>query len=109
MQQYAAALGVAEEAIAKSDAFMRAFDQSREIGEDKFASIDFDDTELRMQCRKRVVGDLRFGRTDRSEKRRFPGIRQADETGIGDQLEAQSDGVLFARLYGIGVAWRPVG
>src|SRR5208282_3864319 len=43
------------------------------------------------------------------EERRFPGIRQADDAGIGDQLQPQPDRVLFAGLARIGAARRAVG
>src|SRR5262245_48341158 len=108
MQQYAAALGVAEEAIAKPGAPMRTLDQAGQIGEDEFTSIHFDDAELRMQCRERVVGNLWFGRTDRSQECRFTGIGQAYESGVGNQLEAQPDSLFFSRLPGVGMAWCPV-
>ena len=40
MQQHAAALDMAEEAVAEADALMRAFDQARNVGEDEFAAVD---------------------------------------------------------------------
>ncbi len=40
MQQNTAALDVAEEAVAEPDAFVRAFDQSRNIREHELARID---------------------------------------------------------------------
>ena len=62
-----------------------------------------------MQRGEGIVGDLRLGRADGGEKRRLAGIGQADEAGVGDQLEPQADGALFAGLAGIGVARRAVG
>ena len=109
MQQHAAALGVAEEAVAEADAFMRAFDQAGQVGQHEFALVDAHDAELRMQRGERIVGDLRLGRGDRREERGFAGIGQADQAGIGDQLQPQADGALFAGLAGIGVARRLVG
>ena len=109
MQQHAAALGVAEEAVAEADAFMRALDQAGQVGEHEFALIDAHHAELRMQRGERVVGDLRLGRADRGEERGLAGIGQADQAGIGDQLQAQADGALLAGLAGIGAARRLVG
>ena len=88
---------------------MRALDQAGNVGEHEFAAVDVDHAELRMQRGERIVGDLRLGRADRREEGRFAGVRQPDDAGIGDQLEAQPDGALLARLAGIGVARRPVG
>ena len=62
-----------------------------------------------MQRRERIVGDLRLRGADLGEERRLAGIGQSDETGIGDQLQAQPDPALFAGLTGIGVARRAVG
>ena len=62
-----------------------------------------------MQRGERIVRDLRPRRAHRREERRLAGIRQADDAGIGDQLQAQPDGALLARLAGIGVARRAVG
>ncbi len=109
MQQHAAAFGVAEELVAKTDAFMRAFDQPGQIGEHEFALVDAHDAELRMQRGERIVGDLRLGGADRGEKSGLAGIGQADDAGIGDQFQPQPDGALLAGLAGIGLARRLIG
>ena len=41
MQQHAAALDMAEEAVAEAGAFMRAFDQAGNVGEHEFAAVAF--------------------------------------------------------------------
>ena len=109
MQQHTAALDMAEEAVAEPDAFMRVLDQPGQIGEHELALVDAHDAELRMQRGERIVGDLRLGGADRREEGRLAGIRQSDDAGIGDQLQAQPDGALFAGQSGIGVARRLVG
>ncbi len=109
MQQHAAALGVAEEAVAQSDAFMRALDQAGQIGEHELALVDTHHAELRMQRGEGIVGDLRLGRADRGEEGGLAGVGQADQPGVGDQLQAQADGALLAGLAGIGLARRLVG
>ena len=110
MQQHAAALDMAEEAVAEAGAFMRALDQARECRRARTrAPSTADHAELRVQRREGVVGDLRPGGAHRREKGRLPGVGQPDDAGIGDQLEAQPDGALLARLAGIGVARRAVG
>ena len=109
MQQNAATLDMAEETVAKADALVRALDQAGNIGEHEFAPVDLDDAELRLQRGERIVGDFRLGRADGGKECRLPGIRQADDAGIGDQLEPQPDGVLLAGLAGIGAARRAIG
>ena len=47
MQQHAGALDMAEEAVAEADAFMGAFDQARNVGQDEFAAVDGRDAEIR--------------------------------------------------------------
>ena len=109
MQHHPAALDMAEEAVAQSDALMRAFDQAGQIGHHEFAAIDREHAELRMQRGEGIIRDLRLGRADGGEEGRLAGIRQADEAGIGDQLQPQPDRHFDRGLTGIGVAWRAVG
>ena len=109
MQQHAAALDMAEEAVAEAGAFMRALDQAGNIRQHEFAAVGIHDAELRMQRGEGIVGDLRLGRADHGEEGRLAGIGQADEAGIRDQLQPQPDPALLARLAGIGVARRAVG
>ena len=103
MEEHAAALDMAEEAVAEPMALMRALDQAGNVGEDEFAPVGPHDAEARMQRREGIVGDLRLGRGDGGEEGRLAGIGQADEAGIGDQLEPQPDRLLLARQ---GRDWR---
>ena len=107
--QRAAALDMAEEAVADTGAFMRAFDQARDVGEHEFAALVADDAEIGMQRREGIVGDLRLGGRDAREESRFAGIRQADDADIGDQLQPQPDPFLLALEARIGAARRLVG
>ena len=109
MQQHARALDMAEEAVADADAFMRAFDQAGNVGDDEFARVDAGDAEAGMQRGEGIVGDLRLGRGDRRQEGRLAGIGQADQAGIGDQLQPQPDRQLLAGQAGIGAARRLVG
>ena len=109
MQQHAAALHMAEKAVAEAGALMRAFDQARNIRQHEFAAVDVDHAELRMQRGEGIVGDLRLGGADHREEGRLAGIGQADQAGVGDQFEPQPDPALLADLAGIGVARRAVG
>ena len=109
MKDHCAALDMAEKAGADPDPLARALDQSGEVGQDELLVMQPHDAELRLQGRERVVGDLRPGMRDRGEKGRLAGVGQADETGIGDQLQAQPDPGLAARPAGIGAARRAIG
>ena len=109
MQQHAAALDMAEEAVAEAGALMRALDQAGNIGQHEFAAVGIHDAELRMQRGEGIVGDLRPRRADLGEEGRLAGIGQADEAGIRDQFQPQPDPALLAGLAGIGVARRAVG
>ena len=62
-----------------------------------------------MQRGEGIVGDLGLGRADGCQERGLAGVRQADDAGIGDQLEPQPDGQLLAGLARVGVARRLVG
>ena len=109
MQQHAAALDVAEEAVAEARAFVRAFDQAGNVGQHELAAVALDHAELRVERGEGIVGDLRLGRAHRGEERRLAGVRQPDQAGVGDQLQPQPDPALLAVLAGIGVARRAVG
>src|ERR1700730_17206074 len=70
MQQYAAALDMAEEAVAEAYALMGTFYQARNVGEHEFSAANIDHAELRMQRGERVIGNLRLGGADGGEERR---------------------------------------
>ena len=88
---------------------MRAFDQAGQVGQHELTFVDAHDAELRMQRGEGIVGDLRLGRADAGEEGGLAGVGQADETGIGDQLQPQADGEFLGGLAGVGVARRLVG
>src|SRR6185437_6703887 len=91
-----AALDMTEKASADPDALAGALDEAGQIGEDELLVAEIHDAELRLQRREGVVRDLRPRPRGRGEKRRLAGVGQADETGVGDQLEAQPDPALLA-------------
>src|ERR1700728_1414341 len=109
MQEHPAALDMTEEAVAETHAFVRSLDQTRYVGQDELTAVDFDDAELRLEGGEGVIGDLRLRRAYRGEKSRFAGIGQADDARVGDELEPQADGELFAGLSWIGAARRAIG
>src|SRR5262249_27988406 len=109
VQDYSTALDMAEKAGADARTFARSRDQPGEIGQHKLLLMPAHDAELRLQCRKRVVGDLGPGMRDRSEKGRFAGVGQPHETNVGNQFKAQPYPGLMTRPAGIGAPRRAIG
>ena len=109
MQQHAAALDVAEEAVAEAGAFVRPLDETRNVGQHELATVRVDDAELWRERGEGIVRDLRLGRADAGEERRLAGVRQTDESRVRDQLQPQPDPALLSRQAGVGVARRAVG
>jgi hypothetical protein len=109
VDEHGAALDMAEEAVAEPLALMSAFDQAGNIGQHEVALADGDDAEIGVERGEGVVGDLRLGGGDGGEEGRLAGIGQADEAGIGDQLQPQPDPLLGAEQAGIGATRRLVG
>ena len=109
MQQHAAALDMAKKTVAKAMAFMRALDQAGNVGQHEFLFVDVHDAEARMQRGEGIIGDFRTRGGDRGEEGRFARVRQADEAGVGDQLQPKNDIALLAILAGIGAARRAIG
>jgi hypothetical protein len=102
MQQHRAAFDMAEELIAQAAPFGGAFDQAGNVGDDEFMPVDADHAQVGMQRGERVIGDLRPRVRDGGEEGRFPGIRQAQQPRIGDQLQPQPERALDPRQPGIG-------
>ncbi len=109
MDERAAALDMAEEAVAEAVAFMRALDEAGNVGEDEIAPVDADDAKAGMEGGEGVVGDFRLGGRDGGEKGRLSRVGQADEARVRDQFEAQDQRPLDSGLSGIGAARGAVG
>ena len=54
-------MGMAEEAITQTMAFMRAFDETGNISHHKFTRINAHNTQIGMQGRERIISDLWLG------------------------------------------------
>ena len=59
VEEDAAALDMAEEAVANAGALGRALDQPGNVGEDELAAAARDDAELRPQRRERIISNFR--------------------------------------------------
>ena len=89
------------------DALARALDQARDVGDDELASVRrLDGAEHRRERRERILRDLRPRVRDPREQRRLARVRQADERGVGEQLEAELDDALVTRHAHFGIARR---
>src|SRR5436190_36843 len=81
----------------ETGARVRPLDQARNIGDyECLVILDLHDPEIRLQRCKRVVGDLRLRRRNARDQRRLAGVRKADETDVGKQLQLQAQPALFA-------------
>jgi len=69
MEDYRAALDMAEEARAEPGAVAGAFDETRQIGQDKFLVVEPYHAKLGAQRGERIVGDLGPRVRDAREKR----------------------------------------
>src|SRR5687768_12515149 len=88
---------MSEELNAESRAFVRSFDEPRDIGDHKAAVLArFDDSEVRFQRGERVIGDLRTRGRDAGDQCRFSGVWESDEPHIGEQLELEAQMSFFA-------------
>ena len=65
---------------------------------DSPVSIDADDSELRVQCRERIVRDFGSCRRERARQRRLAGVGCAEESDVGKQLEREVEPARLARL-----------
>src|SRR5712692_271694 len=81
---------------------VRALDQAGDIGYDEAAEIvELHHTKLRLECRERVVGDLRARRGEPRDERGFSGVGESDQAHIGEQLQLEPQPALFTRTPGL--------
>ena len=105
-----AALDVAEKTSADPGPAARSLDQPGKIGKNELLAVMHpNDPQLRLQGRERIVGNLGPSVRYFGEERRFPGVRQTNEAGIGDQFEAQPNPRLASRPARIGAAGGAIG
>ena len=86
MQQNFATFDMTEEPGSDTLALGCAFDQARDIGQNKLMIVDLDHTQLRMQGGKGIIAAI-FGRAldDAARKVDFPALGKPTETSIGNQ------------------------
>ncbi len=97
MHQRRATLDVAEELIAEAVAFVGAFDEPGDVGDDeRFGVVGADDAEVRDERRERIVGDLRLRGADDGDERGLAGVGQSDQTHVRDQFQLDEELALLA-------------
>jgi hypothetical protein len=105
--EHAGPFDVAEEAVAQAPAGGGAFDQPRNVGEHELVLVEAHDAEVGHQRGERVVGDLRLGRAHCRDQRRLARVREADDRGIGHELQLESQPAVLAVLALLGERGRP--
>ena len=110
MDEYPRALDVAQEPVAEPRPFGSAFYEPRHVGKDKASAVSkVHHAKVRIDRRKRIIGDLRVGIGDAGQKRRFAGIRETDQADVRNQLQFQSGIELHGRLAGFRILGSLVG
>ena len=90
MQQQAAALHMAQEVVAQTDALAGTLDQAGDVGTDKAGTLTHrHDTQGGHQRGEVIVRDLGLGRADGRDEGRLAHIGEADQAHISDQLQLQ--------------------
>ena len=98
MEEDSRALQVLQKTMAESVTFVRAFDETRNVGHHETAVIAHtDDAEIWRERRKRVGGDFRTRRRNARNQCGLAGIRKAHEPHIREQLQVQAQTAMFAR------------
>ena len=110
VDQDAGPLDVAQELVAQADAAVGALDQAGQVGQDEGPlAADGDQAEVGVLGGERIVGDLRLGLRQPAEQGGLAGVGQADQAGVGDDLQFQDDPAFLAGGAGLGLARGAVG
>ena len=97
MQQQACACEVTQELMAKPCTFRGAFDQARDVGDNKTAVvIDTHHAQIRVQGCERIISTLRFCRRHRADEGRFACIRHAEQADIGEHFQFELEAARIA-------------
>jgi hypothetical protein len=99
---------VAQELMPEPGARAGALDEPGDVGDRRpahvgiegwrISSVQVHDAEVRLECRERVVRDLRRRSRDGGEQRRLAGVWQTDEPDVRDEPQLEPDPALLARL-----------
>ena len=101
---------VAEESMAEAMTRVRAFDQPGHVRHDERPLAgQADDAEVGAERGEGIVGDLRPRRRDAGDHRRLPGVGEADQPDVGEQLQMEPELLFLAGQARLGAARRAIG
>ena len=109
VQQHAAALDMAKEAITDAHTFGGAGDKAGNIGHHQFLALVGDNAQLRLQRREGIIANLGLGVGNGIDQAGLAGVRLPDQADIGQQLQPQPDPHFLARKTGLELARSAVG
>ncbi len=110
MQQQARALEMPKELVTQPRALGRAFDQAGNISHDEAAVvIHAHHAKLRMQCRERIVRDLRPCGGDGADQTRFSGVWHTEQADVGEHFEFKLQLLALAEFARCRLARRAIG
>src|SRR5581483_7779417 len=102
VDEHFGAFEMSQELMAEPEAAVRAFDQSRHVGDHKAPVVaETYDAEVRRQRGERIIGDFRTRRGDARDERRLAGVRESDQPDVREQFQFEPqifDLARFARL-----------
>ena len=96
VHQQGRALDVCQEAVPESGAVAGPLDESGDVGDDGRAFAHGEDAEIGLDGGERVGGDLGVCAGERREQRRLAGVRQPDQSDVGEELQGEREPELFA-------------
>ena len=84
---------------------VRAFDQPGNVGHHERPILETHHAQIRFQGREGVIGDLRPRRRNPRYQSRFAGVREADQTHIGQELQLEPQPEIVAWPSGFVLRW----
>ena len=91
MDHHTGPLDMAQELVSESRSLGSALNESRDIRNDESpAAVHIHNAQVRIQCRKMIVGDLRTGVADSGKECGLSDIREAYQPHIRNHLELQA-------------------
>ena len=97
--------------MTEAPSFARTLDQPGNIGDHVFETVvEAHDTQMRLECRERVVGDLRLCGGHARDEGALAHVREPDDGHVGHELELESQPSLLAvlALFGKGRSTAPI-
>ena len=78
---------MAQKLITETLALARTFDDARNVSNHELCRVvQAHDTEMWLECRERIIGDLRLGCRNRTNEGALASIRKPDQRNVGHQF-----------------------